>query len=74
MHSIVARFIGVDLDQAALDLFSCPYPVELVCADAHRFIDEIDYARSVDNTLNAYDIALKSDYRFFNYGDAMLII
>lgn len=41
-----ARSIGIDLDQAALDSFSCPYPVELVCADAHRFIDEIDYARS----------------------------
>ena len=42
-----ARSIGIDLDQATLDSFSCSYPVELVCADAHRFIiDEIDYARS----------------------------
>ena len=28
----------------------------------------------LDNTLNAYEIALKSDYRFFSYGDAMLIV
>ena len=27
-----------------------------------------------DNTMNAYNIAVKEKYRFFSFGDAMLIV
>lgn len=40
------RSIGIDLDVVALNDFECPYPVELVCADAVATIDAIDYAGS----------------------------
>ena len=32
------RSIGIDIDPAAVDGFSCDYPVELVCGCAHRFL------------------------------------
>ena len=69
-----ARSIGIDLDQAALDSFSCSYPVELVCADAHDFIAKIDYAGSGRVLLYAdppylHSTRGKSRYRY-EYTDA----
>ena len=69
-----ARSIGVDLDQTALDSFSCSYPVELVCADAHDFIAKIDYAGSGRVLLYAdppylHSTRGKSRYRY-EYTDA----
>ena len=41
-----SRSIGVDLNRAALDAFSAPYPVELLEADALSTIAGFDYAGS----------------------------
>ena len=37
------RNIGIDRNERALEKFQCAYPVELVHADAHRFLADFDY-------------------------------
>ncbi len=41
-----AHSIGIDLDEQAIKEFECPYPVELIHGDAHRFLCSYDYRGS----------------------------